>query len=80
MRASLSFDRNKLTLDHERIVALFLNEGLDTEQVIERFLKRMDIDTPDAYGETPLHKAVKFGNVLAKTYLISKGAKRISST
>lgn len=46
-----------------------------TEEVIERFLKYgVEVNTPDAWGSTPLHVAASTGDLAAIAYLLSKGA------
>ena len=66
---------NKQTPLHILIKKINLDfiEGA-TEKIIERFLKYGLVNTSDADGFTPLHKAVSTDNFTAATYLISQGA------
>lgn len=71
----VSDDKDKETPLHVLIKKIDLGfiEGA-TEQVIGRFLKYgIDINTPDAYGFTPLHRAA-ISDLAAVAYLLDKGA------
>lgn len=52
----------------------FIKEGI-TKEILQIFLDRVkNSNTPDLYGNTPLHEAVKAKNLPAALYLIERGA------
>lgn len=66
-------EENPLHILIEKIDLSFIDGA--TEHVIERFLKcGVNVNSPDAYGFTPLHKAAKTGDITSAAYLVKNGA------